>query len=90
MLALSLEDEPQLKKILFIFDDILSDKAFKHHQSFLSTFATLCRHFGVSMIILVQKWSGVPDTIWIQSNISILCSTDNYKKNMIEENALHG
>jgi hypothetical protein len=31
MLAISKDDEPALKKILFIFDDILSDKAFKHH-----------------------------------------------------------
>ena len=90
MLAVSKSDEPALKKILFVFDDILSDKAFKHHQSFLSTFATLCRHFGVSMIVLSQKWSAIPDTIRLQSNISILASTDNYKKSMVEENALHG
>lgn len=31
MLAVSKSDEPALKKILFVFDDILSDKAFKHH-----------------------------------------------------------
>ena len=42
------------------------------------------------MIILAQKWTSIPDTIRLQSNISILCSTDNYKPSMIEENALHG
>lgn len=82
--------EPVLPKILFIFDDMLSDKGFKHHTSDLSTFSTLCRHYGISMIVLTQKWTAVPDTIRMQSSCSILCSTDNYKKSMIEENAIHG
>lgn len=90
MLAVEKKDEPELEKILFVFDDMLSDKAFKHHQSFLSSFATLCRHYGISMICLTQKWTAVPDTIRLQSSISVLCSTDNYKASMIEENALHG
>lgn len=33
MYALKKEDEPELKKILFVFDDMLSDKNFKHHKS---------------------------------------------------------
>ena len=90
MYALSKKDEPELPKILFIFDDMLSDKAFKHHKSELSGFSCLCRHYGINMIVLTQKWTACPDTIRIQSSISILCSTDNYKKSMIEENARHG
>ena len=90
MFALKKEDEPKLKSIVFVFDDMLSDKAFKHHTSDLSTFSCLCRHYGISMIILTQKWTSVPDTIRIQSNISILCATDNYKKSMIDENAKKG
>lgn len=42
MYALTKQDEPELKKILFIFDDMLSDKAFKHHKSSLSDFSCLC------------------------------------------------
>ena len=90
MFASKKEDEPELKNIVFVFDDMLSDKAFKHHTSDLSSFSCLCRHYGVSLIILTQKWTAVPDTIRIQSNISILCCTDNYKKSMIEENAKKG
>lgn len=90
MFALTQQDEPELKKILFVFDDMLSDKAFKHHTSDLSSFSCLCRHYGVSMIILTQKWTSVPDTIRIQSNVSILCATDNYKRSMIDENAKRG
>lgn len=63
MFAQSKEDEPKLKDIVFVFDDMLSDKAFKHHTSDLSSFSCLCRHYGVSMIVLTQKWTAVPDTI---------------------------
>lgn len=63
MFAQKKEDEPELKNIVFVFDDMLSDKAFKHHTSDLSGFSCLCRHYGVSLIILTQKWSAVPDTI---------------------------
>lgn len=48
MYAKTKEDEPKLKKILFIFDDMLSDKGFKSHTSQFATFATLCRHYGIS------------------------------------------
>jgi hypothetical protein len=42
MYAQTKSDEPELKKILFIFDDMLSDKGFKSHTSQLATFSTLC------------------------------------------------
>lgn len=63
MLAMEKKDEPTLERILFVFDDMLADKAFKHHQSFLGSFATFCRHYGVSLLVLSQKWSAVPDVI---------------------------
>ena len=44
--------EPNLPNYLFIFDDILSDKQFKHHQTFINSFATTCRHYNILMIIL--------------------------------------
>ena len=90
MIAEKKEDEPSLEKILFIFDDMLSDKSFRHHSSKLSSFACLCRHFGISLIVLSQKWNAVPNTIRMQSNITILCATDNYQKSLIVENAIHG
>jgi hypothetical protein len=63
MYAKTKADEPELPKILFVFDDMLSDVVFKSHQSELSGFACLCRHYGISMIILSQKWTSIPDTI---------------------------
>lgn len=79
-----------MKWILFIFDDMLSDKAFKHHTSKLSTFSTLCRHYGISMIILTQKWNSIPNTIRIQSSATILLCTDNFTMSMIKENCKFG
>lgn len=90
MVAKSKDDQPKLKKILFIFDDMLSDKAFKHHTSKLSTFSTLSRHYGISMIILTQKWNSIPNTIWIQSSATILLCTDNFTRTMISENCKFG
>ena len=52
MFALKQEDEPKLKDIVFIFDDMLGDKVFKSHTSDLSTFSCLCWHYGISLIIL--------------------------------------
>lgn len=48
--------EPNLPNYLFVFDDILSDKQFKHHQTFINSFATTCRHYNILLIILTQVW----------------------------------
>lgn len=88
MVALNKEDCNDIKqnKYLFIFDDILNDKEFKRFDSKLALFSTLCRHFQIHQIILTQMWTRVPKTIRMQSNLTIMLSTDNYTKEMIVEN----
>ena len=88
MIALNEEDSKEIDecKYLFIFDDILSDQQFKRFDSKLSMFSTLCWHFSIHQIILTQMWTRIPKTIRMQSNLSILLSTDNYTKELILEN----
>ena len=83
--------QPELPNYVFLFDDILSDKQFKHHGSFVNGLASMCRHYNILLIILTQVWQRIPNTIRQQSNLSILMSSDNYsEKYLIGENCKYG
>lgn len=90
MIAMKKEDVVQMKKVLFIYDDMMQDKLFKWYDSQLSMFSCLCWHYNISQIILTQKYNSIPNTIRLQSSLVILLTTDNYSENMIWENAWFG
>jgi GTPase SAR1 family protein len=81
---------PAEKRILFIFDDMLSDRQFKSHNSLFSDFTTYSRHYGIQIIINTQKFNKIPTTIREQSPLSILCSVDNYQDSMVNTYTIRG
>lgn len=69
------EQEQMIKKVgitkaprvLLIFEDIISHQKFMRTQSFTRCFVA-GRHFGVSTIILTQKYNGVPRVCRLQAS----------------------
>jgi KaiC/GvpD/RAD55 family RecA-like ATPase len=68
------------KKRLIIFDDCISEQEFKKVQNDhpMNELANLGRHWGVSMIILSQKYNAISTTIRAQLDYLILFQIKNH------------
>jgi len=89
-MALPKEKRIPLRKMLFIYDDILGDDQLKSHKSVLSTFTCISRHSQITNIFLTQDYVQIPTTIRRQTPLVFLLNCDNYSEPMIKENALQG
>lgn len=75
------KEEPK-PKILLILDDCISQDNFKSHRNDhpLNTIAVNGRHWGVSMIILSQKYNAVSSAIRNQLDYLMIFESKNHKE----------
>jgi len=52
-----------VKKILFIYDDVIGDVKLKSYQSDLCSFSCISRHSNILNIYITQDYTGIPTRI---------------------------
>jgi hypothetical protein len=79
-LLIKFQENEEKSKILLILDDCISENEFKSNQSDhpLNRLAVNGRHWGVSLIILSQKYNAISSYIRAQLDYVILFETSNH------------
>lgn len=77
-------DKSKVKKMLIIFDDIVSHKKFCNSPIFLQ-FAVMSRHWGVSLMILSQAYHRIPKSIRLQMSSIIFFKGSNKELEVLTE-----
>ena len=79
-LLIKFQENEEKSKILLILDDCISENEFKSNQSDhpLNRLAVNGRHWGVSLIVLSQKYNAISSYIRAQLDYVILFETSNH------------